>query len=339
VLIICLAAAAAYAYLGARQHYKDFTVIHNGNTASIIAIGNRGAYLLDVDGGSIRRNKLLLAGNFSQCWAAYHKGRYVTALSSGNVLSLVDTDGTIIDTLRLNNDRRIVDLCFYPGAGQAEMLFIITGDGGEWYGDHIAGYRMTDRLNPVYSKDMAHYSPWRIQTADVDGDGVREISIGVYKTARFHPVMAKRPFIYNWDGGGLRPKWLGSRLSRPFTEYGFGDLDGDGKDEIIAVEILKDGQNTVQCYDWTGFGFEGLVESVPAQAYRGIKVVNTEADTGRGVLVQYRDGSSSGIRMFSYKDEKLKPIHTIENIDALRFDEAGGQLFYLEKGNIHVSNL
>ncbi|MDI6706238.1 MAG: hypothetical protein QME73_08280 [Bacillota bacterium] len=339
VLIICLAAATAYFYLGARRNYRDFAVIHNGNTVSIIAIDNRGASLMDVDGDSIRRNKLLLAGDFSQCWAAYHKDRYVAALSSGNALSLVDTGGTIIDTLRLNNDRKIVDLCFYPSASQAEMLFIITGDSGEWYGDHIAGYSMTDRLNPVYSKDMADYSPWRIQTADVDGDGAREISIGVYKTARLHPVMAKRPFIYCWDGEGLRPRWLGSRLSRPFTEYVFGDLDGDGKDEIIAVEVLKDGQNIVQCYGWTGFGFQGLAEGVPAQAYEGIRAVDAGTAEGRGVLVRYRDGGSCGIRIFSYKDGKLEAVHSIEGIDALRFDGAGGRLFYLEKGSISVSNL
>lgn len=338
-LIICLTAAMAYACLGARQHYKDFAVIHDDNTTTIIAVDEKGAHLLNVDGGSIRRNKLLLAGDFSQCWAAYHKGRCVAALSSGNALSLVDTGGTIIDTLCLNNDRKIVDLCFYPGVDEAEMLFIITGTDGEWYGDHIEGYSITDRLNPAYSKDMADYSPWRIQTADVDGDGAREISIGVYKTARLHPVMAKRPFIYDWDGGSLRPKWLGSRLSRPFAEYAFGDIDGDGRDEIIAVEVLKDGQDVVQCYDWTGFGFQGLAESVPAKAYVDIRTAGPGKDAGRSVLVGYRDNGISGIRMFSYKEGKLEVMHTIEDTDALRFYQAGGRLFYLEKGNIRISDI
>ena len=30
-----------------------------------------------------------------------------------------------------------------------------------------------------------------VQTADVDGDGNIEISLGVYKTARYHPVCDK----------------------------------------------------------------------------------------------------------------------------------------------------
>jgi len=69
---------------------------------------------------------------------------------------------------------------------------------------------------------LERLNPWKVQAADVDGDGKVEIGIGVYKKARFHPVMAKRPFIYGWDGKTLYPKWLGSRLSRPFTDFVLG---------------------------------------------------------------------------------------------------------------------
>ena len=69
-------------------------------------------------------------------------------------------------------------------------------------------------------------NPWKIQIGDVDGDGKDEIGIGVYKKAKFHPVMAKRPFIYGWDGKKLYPKWLGSRLSRPFKDFVLADFGG-----------------------------------------------------------------------------------------------------------------
>jgi hypothetical protein len=104
-------------------------------------------------------------------------------------------------------------------------------------------------------------NPWKVQTCDVDGDGAKEISVGVYKKTQFHPVMAKRPFIYNYQDNRISPKWRGSRLARPFEDYIFADVDGDKKDELISIEVLQDGQNLVNTYKWKGFGFEGCGES------------------------------------------------------------------------------
>jgi hypothetical protein len=116
-------------------------------------------------------------------------------------------------------------------------------------------------LDLVYRKAMADLNPWKVQTCDVDGDSKTEISLGVYKTAVFHPVMAKRPFIYEWNGNAISPKWLGSRLARPFDDYIFADIDDDGIDELISIEHLKDGRKAVNSYSWKGFGFEGDGES------------------------------------------------------------------------------
>ncbi|HOJ12472.1 MAG TPA: hypothetical protein PK733_18060 [Clostridiales bacterium] len=44
---------------------------------------------------------------------------------------------------------------------------------------------------------IGELNPWKLQTADVDGDGNIEISLGVYKTAKFHQAYDKRPFLYN----------------------------------------------------------------------------------------------------------------------------------------------
>jgi len=113
----------------------------------------------------------------------------------------------------------------------------------------------------IYKRDMTELNPWKVQTCDTDGDGRTEISLGVYKTARFHPVMAKRPFIFEWNGNAILPKWLGSRLARPFDDYIFSDIDGDGSDELISAERLEDGRKIVNSYSWKGFGFEGTGES------------------------------------------------------------------------------
>lgn len=135
---------------------------------------------------------------------------------------------------------------------------------GETYGDHleiysvykIAGGRPVLLKAPDYSFDLTAWKPLKVQAGDVNGDGLEEISICVYKTAKFHPVLAKRPFFYDLKNGELEPVWLGSRLARPFEAYRLSDVNGDGRAEIISIESAENGNRLVAVYGWKGFGFE-----------------------------------------------------------------------------------
>lgn len=109
-----------------------------------------------------------------------------------------------------------------------------------------------DALEEMWSGLSMSLKPWKLQIGDVDGDGSEDLMVGVYKKARFHPVMANRPFIYGWDGKTMYPKWLGSRLSRPFTDFVLADL-GSGV-RIVAVEQTREGANELAVYRWDGFG-------------------------------------------------------------------------------------
>jgi len=134
--------------------------------------------------------------------------------------------------------------------GKPHAILLLTGNGGV----HI--YRVeSGGLRELWA-GLERLNPWKVQAADVDGDGEVEIGIGVYKKARFHPVMAKRPFIYGWDGKQLYPKWLGSRLSRPFTDFVLADF-GKAGTKLVAIEETKDGENELAIYRWSGFGFAG----------------------------------------------------------------------------------
>lgn len=160
----------------------------------------------------------------------------------------------------------------------------ITGDGGylvtlagpRWkkYGKEMIIYSIEEKKE-VYRKDISHLNPWKIVIGDVDGDEIDDISIGVYKESPLHPVMAKRPFIYSYNEGNLEPKWRGSRLSKPFTDYTLYDVDGDGIDEIIAIEMLKDGRKVINTYKWKGFGFEGFLQS---QSFQDIMDLTKEEE-------------------------------------------------------------
>ena len=95
-----------------------------------------------------------------------------------------------------------------------------------------------------------------MQLADVDSKPGVEVIVGVWKTSPRDPVMARRPFVYAWNGRRLVPKWLGSRLSRRFVDLAVGDVDGDGRNELVALETAPGNRNRVAVYRWFSFGFE-----------------------------------------------------------------------------------
>ena len=157
--------------------------------------------------------------------------------------------------------------------GISELL-VISGDGetdtGERHGQlllvceasaendllHSLGYIPSEKVQ--HSIDLADIKPMKVQIGDINGDGTNEVAICVYKTAEFHPVMAKRPFFFDLVEGNLIPVWLGSRLSRPFDDYVLFDVNADGIDEIVSIEQLENGNRVVAVYEWKGFGFEVL---------------------------------------------------------------------------------
>ncbi|QRN86202.1 hypothetical protein JR334_02980 [Clostridia bacterium] len=166
-------------------------------------------------------------------------------------------------------------VCDLDGNGTEEWLFLT--------GEHFFILELDKGIKILYQGEYPNLKPWKVQTSDVDGDGKKEISLGVYKKTLFHPVMDKRPYIYDWDGTELVPKWRGSRLAHPFKDYIFQDIDSDGKDEIVALEFLADASQMVQAYRWKGFGFEAMICS---DSKREIETIWRAADGKVGVTIR-----------------------------------------------------
>ncbi|HEX9746325.1 MAG TPA: VCBS repeat-containing protein [bacterium] len=150
----------------------------------------------------------------------------------------------------------------FDGDGTTE--FAVMAEGPEINGCPSNGellfLKETDgELNVVWKNTLL--SPWKMTAGDVDGDGNKEIAFGVWKESRFDPVLAKRPFFYYWDGENIQRKWLGSRLSRRFEDFVLFDINSDGWDELIALEIGEGEGRFVTVYRWDSFGFEWLGET------------------------------------------------------------------------------
>lgn len=118
-----------------------------------------------------------------------------------------------------------------------------------------------DDNDKKFTKDVSNINVWKLEVGDIDGDGIDEVGLGVYTQSPLHPIDAKRPYIYSFSGIELIPKWRGSRLSRPFVDFVFYDVDKDKTDEILSIELLEDGAYIINSYKWKGFGFEGYLES------------------------------------------------------------------------------
>jgi VCBS repeat protein len=100
-----------------------------------------------------------------------------------------------------------------------------------------------------------HWQPWKLKIADLDGDGRREIIVGVQKSTHFFPHPHHCLFIYRFDGRTVQPIWLGSSLSQPFIDFAFAKREHGAADRLIAVEITREGRRCVTAYSWNGFGF------------------------------------------------------------------------------------
>lgn len=110
---------------------------------------------------------------------------------------------------------------------------------------------------------VRNLNPWKLRIADVDGDGEMEIVTGVWKKSPKDPVMAQRVFVWSWNGERMLPKWLGSRLSRRFEDFEFRDINHDGWDELLALEVAPGKPKRVGMYRWRSFGFDWLGSAEP----------------------------------------------------------------------------
>lgn len=146
-------------------------------------------------------------------------------------------------------------------------------------------YRLRDgRLTVYQDRTTLWRSPadWWVQDmfiADVDGNRTQELILSAWKPGNYG---SSRPFwvtedddrvrhhvfVYELRNGTPQPLWQSSNLPRPNCEMAFADLDGDGVDELIALEgdYTDDASctaTTVSIWKWENWGFYNQWKSEP----------------------------------------------------------------------------
>ncbi len=134
--------------------------------------------------------------------------------------------------------------------------------------------------------------------ADLNRDGTGEIATVIWRPFAPWPVDSFLPYggrisefhnevglsahliLIGWDGDEYRELWAGSALANPISDIRAVDIDGDGYEELIALEGEYDAAvetGSITLWKWQGFGFT-LLDRMEGN-YSGYAVYQTDHQT------------------------------------------------------------
>lgn|GEM_PF-653289 len=182
-----------------------------------------------------------------------------TILVTRTSIEMYDSSGMLIDTVNINEHLEIKDCCFVKDASTCRLFAIVGKVNGE-FGDFISQFKFTpESIIPECCIQDTKHRPWKILTADIDCDSTPEIYIGACKINSLDKT-GNRLLLYKWNGTNLYPTYTSSKNLKSFIDFTLQDIDSDGLDDLIALEINKDGTKRIMVYQWLGFGFSGYRE-------------------------------------------------------------------------------
>lgn len=138
----------------------------------------------------------------------------------------------------------------------------------------------------IWSGVPRAWHPWKMQVVDITGNGDQEVAVGVNKPTKFLPFPHNCLFLYRWNGREELPMWLGSSLSKPFTDFLFAPRRGRPA-RLYSVERLSTGRYCVCIYHWDNFGFtfDGQAGSWPNAKLLDARTDRVRVDAGGKIVV------------------------------------------------------
>ncbi len=131
----------------------------------------------------------------------------------------------------------------------------------------------------VWRNEEAGWRVSRIAAGDPNDDGRIELLLLLWKPGA-SGVPRAHPFLVGWRGGSYRVIWGGSAPSVPIQDIAIGDLDGDGRDELVVLEGGRqrgDAAEHVAIWRWHGWSFQREWRS-PAGRWAGLALQDIDGD-------------------------------------------------------------
>ncbi len=122
------------------------------------------------------------------------------------------------------------------------------GDRAVIYQDNVEVWRSPDTWRVV---DLA--------LGDPNDDGRHELLLAFWRPDD-DGVPRSQPFIVGYRGGIYRTVWGGSPVDNPIYEVALGDVDGDGREDLVVLE-----ERAVAVWRWHGWGFSLMWRSPPGR--------------------------------------------------------------------------
>ena len=145
----------------------------------------------------------------------------------------------------------------------------------------LSNLRLTIHRCEQNNNSLDWQSPenWKVTEAiqsDLNRDGASEIAMVVWRLFEPWPIdrflpnggriaeyqneagLSAHLILIGWDGDEYRELWAGSALANPIFKISAIDMDGDGYEELIALEGEYDSPfetGNITIWKWQGFGF------------------------------------------------------------------------------------
>lgn len=186
----------------------------------------------------------------------------------------------------------------------SQMVADLDGDGKQECLQLSAGrLQITNCSGATFWQSPAGWQVKEAQIGDLNHDGSPEAVLLVWRPFQPWPIDRFLPsggristfhdqageschvILIGWNRGGYNELWAGSALIRPVSQLFAVDLDGDGQQELVALEGQYDSENEggqLTVWGWNGFGFTLAGQS--RQNYHQLKIIGMAKQ--KWILVQ-----------------------------------------------------
>jgi hypothetical protein len=158
-------------------------------------------------------------------------------------------------------------------ADDQKIYAIISSSGNREFGDCLVVFQKHGALSyeREYSNDFSDLKPWKLELADVDGDGVTDILTAVRKTTHYDAIEKNRFFVFDYTEGKLVKKWTGSQIAGAWKDFYTKDFLPMKGEEVLFISRTEEGRERLGIYYWFQFGFLLLAQSEDYETIEGIR--------------------------------------------------------------------